>query len=159
NRQISGVDFAVQAKNDAEMEKLIKENRRCIRCHKAERKLKKIAAVKMQGAHGSEKFYDNCTACHGNKGRHPKEDFSIISFSKNTHTPLIQQNSQCIACHTPVQLRKAEWTHDVHYKKISCAACHHLHDARDPIVNIERKSRIKLCVDCHISVNKSRGEQ
>jgi len=159
NHPVFEVDFAMQVKNDAEMEKLIKENTRCMRCHKVERKLKKIAAVKMQGAHASEKYLGNCTACHGDKGQHPKDDFSIISFSDHTQTPLTLQNGQCISCHTPAQLREADWTHDVHYKNINCAACHKLHDAVDPVINIERKTRIKLCVDCHVSFKKPVGEQ
>ncbi|PKH02810.1 cytochrome C [Psychromonas sp. MB-3u-54] len=159
NILVPAADFEIQVENKAEMEKLIKENRRCIRCHQVERKLKKIPAVTVQGAaHGSEKFYDNCTACHGDKGKHPKQDVSVISFAAHSPTPLAQQNGQCLKCHTPVELRKAEWTHDVHYKKINCASCHKLHDAVDPIINIERKSRIKLCVDCHHSINESQGE-
>ncbi|HEY7865600.1 MAG TPA: cytochrome c3 family protein [Psychromonas sp.] len=158
NPSVPVADFEKQVKNEAEMEKLIKENTRCIRCHKVERKLKKIAAVKLQGAHASEKFFNNCTACHGDKGKHPKDDFSVINFSAHSSTPLAQQNGQCLTCHTPVELRKAEWTHDVHYKNINCASCHKLHDAVDPMINIDRKSRIKLCVDCHNSINESQGE-
>ncbi len=159
NPLVPDIDFAKQVVNADDMEKLLKENKRCIRCHKVERKLKNIAAVKMLGAHASEKFYDNCSACHGDKGKHPKEDFTIISFAADTHTPLALQNSQCMICHTPLQLRKTEWTHDVHYKQISCAACHQLHDAQDPIINISRRSRIKLCVDCHLAINDLQGEQ
>ncbi len=116
NAQIPDIDFAKQVSNADQMEQLLKENKRCIRCHKVARKLKNIAAVKMLGAHASEKFVDNCSACHGNKGKHPKEDFTIISYADNTHTPLALQNSKCMTCHTSLQLRNAEWTHDVHYK-------------------------------------------
>ena len=159
NKSAHGADFALQIENNVEMETLIKENKRCIRCHKVKRKLKNIPAMKMQGAHASTKFYDNCTACHGDKGKHPKGDSTVIDFSSLSTTPLLEQNGQCIACHTPTELRQAEWTHDVHYKKTRCASCHQLHDSVDPIINIKRTARIKLCVDCHASANKPKGEQ
>lgn len=151
--------FARQTANNAELEQLIKENKRCIRCHRVKRKLKNIPAMKMQGAHASITFYDNCTACHGDKGKHPKEGTNIIHFSAQSTSPLKQQNDQCSTCHTPTELHQAEWTHDVHYTKINCASCHQLHGTIDPIININRKARIKLCVDCHISVSKPKGEQ
>ncbi len=151
--------FSLQTANDKEMEKLLKENKRCIRCHKVKRKLKNIAAMKMQGAHASEEFYNNCTACHGDKGKHPKNGSTIINFSVQSPTPLKQQNGQCIACHTPAELRQAEWTHDVHYKKINCSSCHQLHEPVDPVININRTARIKLCIDCHSSVDKPQGDQ
>ncbi|WP_019615594.1 multiheme c-type cytochrome [Psychromonas ossibalaenae] len=150
--------FRLQIDNDAAMHKLIKENKRCIRCHKMERKIKKIPAKKMQGIHASEEFYNNCTACHGIKGKHPKDGASVVIFSEHSPTPLKKQNSQCIACHTPQKLRQSEWTHDVHFKQINCVSCHQLLAPVDPIHDISRKDRIKLCVDCHSSADKSKGE-
>ena len=147
--------FNSQVNNSDEMAVLVKENKRCIRCHKKERLLKKIAAIKDVGAHSSRKFYDNCTACHNNKGDHPKDNSSVISFSKQSITSPLVQNEQCINCHAPKDLRQAEWTHDVHMKPINCASCHSLHAKRDPIIGIKKKSRIKLCVDCHKNIKET----
>jgi cytochrome c-type protein NrfB len=152
-------DFALQITNNTDMETLIKENTRCIRCHKVKRKIKNIAAIKIQGAHSNKKYSNNCTACHGNKGKHPKDGSNIINFSPKSLTPLLEQNGQCITCHAPTELRQAEWTHDVHYKKINCASCHQLHESVDPIINISRKPRIKLCVDCHSSISTLKAEK
>jgi len=141
--------FSSQVNSDSEMAILVKENKRCIRCHKKQRLIKKVNAITNVGAHSSNQFKDNCTACHGNKGSHPKDDASIISFSEHSTLSTLSQNEQCISCHTPEALRQAEWTHDVHYKQIYCASCHSLHTEADPINGIENKRRIEMCVDCH----------
>ncbi|MCP4326600.1 MAG: cytochrome C [Psychromonas sp.] len=145
----SSKSFASQVNNDQQKQNLIKENKRCIRCHKIPRIIKSIAAMPMLGKHANQEFLDNCSACHGIKGEHPKQDNTIINLSQHAKTPLQKQNDQCIQCHSPVQLRQAEWTHDVHYQKINCASCHQLHQVSDPIKNILKKQRIQLCVDCH----------
>lgn len=147
--------FKSQVNSSDEMAVLVKENKRCIRCHKKERLLKKITAIKSVGAHSNRKFYDNCTACHNNKGDHPKESSSVISFSKHSITTPLMQNEQCINCHAPKDLRQTEWTHDVHMKPINCASCHTLHATSDPIIGIKKKSRIKLCVDCHKNIKET----
>ncbi len=67
----------------------------------------------------------------------------------NDAFPLSQQNGVCMSCHEPDDLRKALWAHDVHATRISCTSCHQLHPAKEPMVGIPEKSRIKLCVDCH----------
>ncbi|MGF1763910.1 cytochrome c3 family protein [Aliivibrio kagoshimensis] len=152
--QTSGSDevdqiFSSQVNSSEEMATLVKENKRCIRCHKKKRLLKEIKAIKSVGAHSSQTFYNNCTACHNSKGDHPKDNQSVILFSAHSTTEPLVQNTQCINCHAPTELRKAEWTHDVHMKPINCASCHSLHTASDPIIGIQKKKRISLCVDCH----------
>ncbi|MDX1300860.1 cytochrome c3 family protein [Photobacterium sp.] len=151
--------FSSQINNDDEMALLLKENKRCIRCHKKQRLLKDIEPIKSVGAHTSRKFYNNCTACHGNKGAHPKDNASIISFAEHSNISALSQNEQCLACHLPKDLRQAEWTHDVHYKQINCASCHSLHTDEDPIIAIEKKIRIQLCVDCHAEGQALEGDQ
>lgn len=71
--------------------------------------------------------------------------------NKPAHDPawIKTQNSQCIDCHQGDELRKANWTHDVHALKLSCSSCHAIHPEKDPMQDIERKPRIKMCVDCH----------
>lgn len=141
--------FTSQVDNEQQKQQLIKENKRCIRCHKIPRKIKQIPAMPMLGKHANKEFFDNCTACHGIKGDHPKEDGTIIDLSAHSKVALTQHNNQCMQCHNPERLRQTEWTHDVHYQKINCSSCHQLHQIIDPIKNISAKKRIQLCVDCH----------
>lgn len=151
--------FSSQISSDDEMAILVKENKRCIRCHKKQRLLKDIDPITSVGAHSSSRFNDNCTACHGNKGKHPKDDASIISFAEHSELSALSQNEQCISCHEPKDLRQAEWTHDVHFKQINCASCHSLHKEVDPIKGIEKKLKIEMCVDCHAKDQALEGVQ
>ena len=67
-----------------------------------------------------------------------------------------------MSCHEPKPLREALWAHDVHATKLTCTSCHQLHPAKEPMVGIPEKSRIKLCIDCHSKqheASKARQEQ
>ncbi|MGR5387688.1 cytochrome C [Vibrio crassostreae] len=146
--------FSSQITNEAEMQTLIKENKRCIRCHQKKRLLKNIDAIASVGAHASTEFYNNCTACHGRKGSHPKDSdvVSVIPFDDHIDLPIFEQNQKCIACHSPESLRVSEWTHDVHATKLTCSNCHNLHRDSDPIIGISKKFRIGLCATCHEAI-------
>ncbi|MFC1234233.1 multiheme c-type cytochrome [Vibrio sp. F74] len=141
--------FQTQLSTEFEMDTLLKENKRCIRCHQKRRLIKDISAISTVGSHTSETFLNNCTACHGIKEKHPKKDNSIISFSEHSSMANFDQNQQCMNCHSIENLRDAEWTHDVHVKPVSCASCHNIHNDIDPMKNIEHTERILMCIDCH----------
>lgn len=145
----TGQSFEQQLTSEADLEIITKENQRCIRCHKKERLIKKIQAISSVGAHTSEKFMDNCTACHGMKDKHPKNSDNLVYFSKKSPKSIFEQNQSCSTCHTEKQLRDADWTHDVHVRSVLCSSCHTLHSKVDAIKNIEHVDRILLCIDCH----------
>ncbi|MDA6076949.1 hypothetical protein O0544_12165 [Edwardsiella anguillarum] len=44
---------------------------------------------------------------------------------------------------------KAFWPHDVHLTTVNCAACHSLHPQSDPVIRLNERERVALCVDCH----------
>ncbi|WP_337077289.1 cytochrome c nitrite reductase pentaheme subunit [Aeromonas dhakensis] len=122
---------------------------KCEKCHDG--------AEGMHGKHGqvtnpNTREAVTCTNCHGNASAdHRKQRGGIVDvmrFGDDTF-PLSQQNGVCMSCHEPDDLRKALWAHDVHATRISCTSCHQLHPAKEPMVGIPEKSRIKLCVDCH----------
>lgn len=142
-------DFAQQITSEQTMAVIAKENKRCIRCHQKKRLIKNIDAITSVGQHASRLYYDNCTACHGNKGEHSKDDHAIIGFNHTNRSTIFEQNQQCITCHQPQALRAAEWTHDLHVKEMFCSTCHSLHQPRDPIIGITKKFRIGLCAFCH----------
>ncbi|WP_035384940.1 cytochrome c3 family protein [Ferrimonas futtsuensis] len=114
----------------------------CLRCHKRN--------GTMEGVHasiGSKGLA--CTSCHGDKGQHPKNKTPVITFGPDSVTDVLVQNQRCARCHKPGKLRAGDWTHDVHQKVLSCAACHQLHPGQDPIRGIGETQRTQLCVDCH----------
>lgn len=141
--------FESQLSRDFDMPTLEKENQRCIRCHQKKRLLKDIQAITTVGSHASDTFLNNCTACHGVKKDHPKNDNTIISYSIHASLTIFDQNQQCMNCHVEQKLRAADWTHDVHMTPIGCTSCHSIHKQTDPMANIKHTDRILMCIDCH----------
>lgn len=143
------IEFSIQLNDVNNIGLIEKENKRCIRCHKKERLISGVQAIESVGVHTSSAFFNNCTACHGNKDSHPKEGTEIIGFAQHSKLSVQQQNEQCIACHSASTIAEIEWTHDVHVDNIMCSSCHQLHSDTDPMKNIEPTDRILLCIDCH----------
>ncbi|MGL6265394.1 cytochrome c nitrite reductase pentaheme subunit [Aeromonas jandaei] len=127
----------------------------CTDCHKEQRD-------GMHGKHGQATNPNNlapvtCTNCHGQPSPKHREGVKDVmrfsdSFNNKQSTesyPIAEQNGVCMSCHEPKELREALWAHDVHATKLTCTSCHQLHPAKEPMVEIPEKSRIKLCVDCH----------
>lgn len=119
----------------------------CLDCHKPDTK-------GMHGKHASainpnNKLPVTCTNCHGQPSpRHREGVQDVMRFNHPMYT-VEQQNSVCMSCHTPADLQKAFWPHDVHVTKVTCAGCHQLHPQVDRMQTLNDKGRIKLCVDCH----------
>ncbi|MBD1575676.1 MULTISPECIES: cytochrome c nitrite reductase pentaheme subunit [Vibrio] len=146
------------------------KNYACTQCHKDDHDA-------LKGAHATainEKTGRNvgCIDCHSNIGPHHRDRADkVIKFHRGQVAASLvmpvddaknisKQNAQCVDCHAPAELRKADWTHDVHALKLSCASCHKVHPTTDPIKNIESKQRIQMCVDCHsaFEANHKRGD-
>ncbi|MGL6418366.1 cytochrome c nitrite reductase pentaheme subunit [Aeromonas allosaccharophila] len=151
-----------------EVEFLRNPDKACTDCHKEQ-------SEGMHGKHGQATNPNNlapvtCTNCHGLPSPQHREGVKDVmrfsdSFNNKQSTesyPISEQNGVCMSCHEPKVLREALWAHDVHATKLTCTSCHQLHPAKEPMVGIPEKSRIKLCVDCHSKqheVSKARQEQ
>ncbi|RQM72856.1 cytochrome c nitrite reductase pentaheme subunit [Aeromonas jandaei] len=151
-----------------EVEFLRNPDAACTDCHKEQ-------SEGMHGKHGQATNPNNlapvtCTNCHGQPSPQHREGVKdVMRFShslKDKETiklyPISEQNGVCMSCHEPKELREALWAHDVHATKLTCTSCHQLHPAKEPMVGIPEKSRIKLCVDCHSKqheASKARQEQ
>lgn len=138
-----------------EVEFLRSADKACTDCHKEQ-------VEGMHGKHGQATNPNNlapvtCTNCHGQPSPQHREGVKDVmrfsdSFNDKQSTeryPIAEQNGVCMSCHEPKVLREALWAHDVHATKLTCTSCHQLHPAKEPMVEIPEKSRIKLCVDCH----------
>ncbi|MCD1125661.1 cytochrome c nitrite reductase pentaheme subunit [Jinshanibacter sp. LJY008] len=119
----------------------------CTQCHKDTKD-------GMHGAHSKAINPNNqlpvtCTNCHGKiTPEHRNGVADAMRFNEDVF-PVDKQNQVCMTCHQPEKLRTALWAHDVHILKTSCASCHQLHPAKDPVQGLDQKGQIKLCVDCH----------
>ncbi|MBL0552965.1 cytochrome c nitrite reductase pentaheme subunit [Aeromonas caviae] len=138
-----------------EVEFLRSADKACTDCHKEQ-------VEGMHGKHGQATNPNSlapvtCTNCHGQPSPQHREGVKDVmrfsdSFNNKQSTeryPIAEQNGVCMSCHEPKVLREALWAHDVHATKLTCTSCHALHQAKEPMVAIPEKSRIKLCVDCH----------
>ncbi|WP_204383330.1 cytochrome c nitrite reductase pentaheme subunit, partial [Aeromonas veronii] len=138
-----------------EVEFLRNPDKACTDCHKEQ-------SEGMHGKHGQATNPNNlapvtCTNCHGQPSPQHREGVKdVMRFSHSLKDkesiklyPISEQNGVCMSCHEPKVLREALWAHDVHATKLTCTSCHQLHPAKEPMVGIPEKSRIKLCVDCH----------
>ncbi|WP_421248810.1 cytochrome c nitrite reductase pentaheme subunit [Aeromonas jandaei] len=151
-----------------EVEFLRNPDKACTDCHKEQ-------SEGMHGKHGQATNPNNlapvtCTNCHGQPSPQHREGVKdVMRFSHSLKDkesiklyPISEQNGVCMSCHEPKELREALWAHDVHATKLTCTSCHQLHPAKEPMVEIPEKSRIKLCVDCHSKqheASKARQEQ
>ena len=93
-----------------------------------------------------------CEACHGPGGKHAarvrrgQERPPAIRFGTGTETAIEVQNGICQGCHnaaTGFAWHGSE--HDIN--EISCADCHQLHVARDPVQQVATQPEV--CFACH----------
>lgn len=154
-----GATVQSSSKNEAQVNFVRDKNYACTQCHKDEES-------QLDGAHKNEinsktQRHVGCIDCHqkiGPKHRDGAKDvthFKAGQTKAGTEKPahdkawIAKQNKQCTECHTGDQLRKAEWTHDVHVQKLTCASCHKIHPSQDPMKDIKHDNRVQKCIDCH----------
>lgn len=113
----------------------------CMKCHKRN--------GQMLGHHGQDAMKMTCSSCHGEKGDHPKKPNDLVVFGAQDGSELSVQLRVCQKCHTKKKLSDADWTHNVHAKKVPCAACHKLHSPTEPMADMTPKVRSELCRNCH----------
>ncbi|MFB2862088.1 cytochrome c nitrite reductase pentaheme subunit [Aeromonas sp. MdU4] len=131
---------------------------KCDKCHEGEEL--------MHGKHASATNPNTdltvtCTNCHGHPAaKHRMQRRGVVDVMRfgDKAFPISQQNGVCMSCHTPDDLRKSLWAHDVHATNVTCTSCHQLHPTKDPMSGISEKSRIKLCVDCHGKQHEARQQ-
>ena len=91
-----------------------------------------------------------CETCHGPSKSHilggagGERPSPAVVF--NASTPSEEQNEVCLECHSTGESK--HWlgsTHDV--EGVTCAGCHRVHEANDPILAPE--SQAEVCFSCH----------
>ncbi|MEF1254128.1 cytochrome c nitrite reductase pentaheme subunit [Vibrio sp. M260112] len=142
---------------------------KCIQCHKDSKQT-------LAGSHGEDALKKlgrevNCTECHNNIGPDHREGAPQVTKYSSAQSAsgtdkvfldpkeILKANSQCADCHTPEKLRDNSWTHDVHAKNLTCSNCHDVHANKTKVLALEKKERIKLCVDCHADFNQLKKEK
>jgi DmsE family decaheme c-type cytochrome len=123
----------------------------CLSCHDSD-----VVAAVFQTRHGHPadarapfgKGQLQCEACHGPGGNHTKRLKKgetrppMIRYGRDSETPVPAQNAMCLGCHE--KTIGATWhtgPHDTN--DVSCAACHDLHVAKDPV--LARSTQADVC--------------
>lgn len=142
---------------------------KCIQCHKDSKQT-------LLGSHGEKAHQElgrevNCVDCHRSIGPDHREGAPLVNkFASAQSQPgsdkiwlepeaILKANAQCMDCHQPSKLQEYSWTHDVHAKNLTCSNCHDVHASQAKVLGLERKERIKLCVDCHSDITKLKEEK
>jgi DmsE family decaheme c-type cytochrome len=94
-----------------------------------------------------------CEACHGPGGAHVKamgmKPAGIVVFGARSPTPVLRQNAMCLSCHRSTVGHV--WRLSAHAQnQVSCADCHHLHGASDPVR--APATQAAVCAKCHAGV-------
>lgn len=139
--------------NDFEFQR--RANRPCLQCHKEPQE-------QMHGLHARSISPNSmelvtCVNCHGKTTPNHRDDATDVLNFSGDYQPLDQKNGVCMSCHEPAPLREALWAHDVHVARTECINCHQLHPEKDPMQGITTGARIKLCVDCHGELHRTRA--
>ena len=94
-----------------------------------------------------------CEACHGPGGLHAarvrrgRQRPPVIRFGPGSETPVKLQNDRCLSCHEiDVSAGWHAGPHDT--TQISCADCHTIHSARDPMLTTALQP--DACYRCHV---------
>jgi len=91
-----------------------------------------------------------CEACHGPGGSHVKakgrKPAGIVDFGTNAIAPVSRQNAMCLGCHEKDAAHS--WGASAHAaNEVSCAACHQMHAAQDPVR--QAATQPEICGRCH----------
>ncbi|MFA0568989.1 MAG: cytochrome c nitrite reductase pentaheme subunit [Vibrio gallaecicus] len=152
-----------------EVELIRDKDYKCVQCHKDSKDT-------LLGSHG-EKAHKalgrevNCTECHNNISPDHREGAPIVTKYRSAQSMLgtdselltpesvLQANSECTDCHEPQSLQDSDWTHDVHAQNLTCSNCHDVHAKKSKVLALDKKERIKLCVDCHSDFNQLKEKE
>jgi DmsE family decaheme c-type cytochrome len=83
---------------------------------------------------------------HVGKVRPGKKRPPILSFGKQSDTPVEKQNGMCLNCHEAKE--HVDWKGSVHESgNVACASCHTVHASRDPVLTMQTQAEV--CYNCH----------
>jgi DmsE family decaheme c-type cytochrome len=91
-----------------------------------------------------------CESCHGPGSLHSEDPSNVkplISFSKESETPVEKQNEACLECHQKTHLG---WGGSIHQtRELACATCHHIKENLTDRFLLAKETQSELCGSCH----------
>jgi len=145
----------------------------CIKCHDVDSEYPVFDIFKTPHGVQADKRTPfgtlQCESCHGpgdkvpgSKGRYRGAHVGhirpgdkrppILDFGRKGNAPVAEQNRMCMGCHTGDD--RIDWPGSAHQRaELSCADCHTIHAAKDPV--LDKESQPDVCFRCH---QKQRAE-
>jgi DmsE family decaheme c-type cytochrome len=125
----------------------------CIECHEGFYSITKTKHYvrndsRTPGSKGSEQSAAECEACHGDLTAHQKTPRvkGLVPITYGKQSPAELQNETCLNCHQGGT--RIHWQGSAHDRaKQSCASCHRMHAAKDPV--LVNETQASVCFDCH----------
>ncbi|WP_375750104.1 multiheme c-type cytochrome [Vibrio sp. HN007] len=183
NNAVAAGDTTSQAEPATKTVKLktSRQDKKCLQCHKGADKTQH--ETHGQDAANVLGKSVGCVDCHNKIGpKHRRKADVVTKYASAqsqpgtkkkvlSHDEVLKANKECLDCHEPTKLQEASWTHDVHALNLTCSNCHDVHlkggkqarlvkkrKPKDPGLNVlqfeDRKTLIKMCVDCHSDFNQ-----
>ena len=126
---------------------------KCLACHNTEndhfKDTQHARAFRGNPKNAREKTV--CEACHGPGSKHVAktgDKTTIIAFTRESATPIAQQNEQCNSCHGGAQRQHwANSTHDLN--KVSCSDCHAPMERHSKNGLLRKATITETCLTCH----------
>ena len=123
----------------------------CLQCHETTNTVMEI----FQTPHGQKgdprtpAAAHECETCHGSGSTHingPERTNIGVVFTKNSPTPIAEQNKMCLACHEGG--KRINWPGSKHQSAdVACASCHTIHVKKDPV--LAKVTQSEKCFTCH----------
>lgn len=147
---LAGASLAQAAENK---DLVLKGDAECTACHDEADGPELLAIGKTRHGTKADARTPSCTSCHGpskdhlahkGAGNPPKPD---VTFGVKTSSPPDARNGACQECHAK-DARRSHWEGSTHQARdVSCAACHKVHVAKDPVT--DKRSQSETCFNCH----------
>ena len=128
----------------------------CIACHPTQNKqfthTLHANVFRLNPRNEREKL--RCEACHGPGSNHikdpsnPANHASLIGYTKEWGTPVVQQNAMCLACHKGGE--RTFWPGSTHaVNNLACSDCHNPMAKLSASGLLKKPSINETCMTCH----------
>jgi DmsE family decaheme c-type cytochrome len=96
---------------------------------------------------------EGCEACHGPGSKHArtKDSDDIITFGKDSPTPVAERNAICLSCHERGD--RTYWDGSVHQTRdLACSTCHRVMEKVSVKFLLAKSTEPEVCFQCHKDV-------
>jgi DmsE family decaheme c-type cytochrome len=138
---------------DAAQDLVLKGDAACTACHDEADGPELLAIGKTRHGTQADARTPTCTSCHGASKEHldykgsGKRPHPSVTFDAKSVASTDARNGACQECHSN-DSKRSHWDGSAHQTRdVTCAACHKVHAAKDPVRN--KLTQSQVCFACH----------